>query len=199
MAKALRKTARPLPAEDIASIRTRARKPPDPAQPNLLFDPMPERIEPCLPPLKPKSPRVRIGSTRSNWTDTAWQCTSIRSVCAFSRAAGMTGRIASRRGVATAILRGGRHENGVGITGVRERTERPLAAFLREYTCGLRYNLAPGATYRGPHLSTEPRCGWVRIGSIGSPTAGAARCSAEARFYPPSLYREHFLVPWNPG
>ncbi|MDM9619065.1 non-homologous end-joining DNA ligase [Rhizobium sp. S96] len=43
-------------------LRSRARKPRDPAQPNLPFDPMPERIEPCLALLKPKPP------TGPDWT-----------------------------------------------------------------------------------------------------------------------------------
>ena len=37
-------------------LRTRARKPRDPAQPHLPFDPMPARIEPCLALLKPRPP-----------------------------------------------------------------------------------------------------------------------------------------------
>lgn len=38
-------------------LRSRARRPRDPAQPNLPLDPMPARIEPCLALLKPKPPK----------------------------------------------------------------------------------------------------------------------------------------------
>ncbi|TBC21572.1 non-homologous end-joining DNA ligase [Rhizobium ruizarguesonis] len=38
-------------------VRSRARKPRNPAQPNLLLDPMPDRIDPCLALLKPKPPK----------------------------------------------------------------------------------------------------------------------------------------------
>ena len=52
--------SKPLLADD-KPLRTRARKPRDPAQPHLPFDPMPARVEPCLALLKPRPP---IGS---NW------------------------------------------------------------------------------------------------------------------------------------
>ncbi|AJD42597.1 ATP-dependent DNA ligase [Rhizobium sp. SEMIA 4085] len=48
--------SKPLLASD-KPVRSRPRKPRDPAQPNLPFDPMPDRIEPCLALLKPKPPR----------------------------------------------------------------------------------------------------------------------------------------------
>lgn len=38
-------------------LRSRARKPRDPSQPNLPLDPMPTRIDPCLALLKPKPPK----------------------------------------------------------------------------------------------------------------------------------------------
>lgn len=41
---------------DYKPLRSRARKPRDPAQPHLPFDPMPDRIEPCLALLKSKPP-----------------------------------------------------------------------------------------------------------------------------------------------
>ncbi|RDJ12402.1 non-homologous end-joining DNA ligase [Rhizobium grahamii] len=53
MAKSPR--SKPLLAED-KPLRSRARKPRDPAQPNLPFDPMPARVEPCLALLKPRPP-----------------------------------------------------------------------------------------------------------------------------------------------
>ncbi len=53
MAKAPR--SKPLLADD-KPLRTRVRKPRDPAQPHLPFDPMPDRVEPCLALLKSKPP-----------------------------------------------------------------------------------------------------------------------------------------------
>ncbi|MFP3547150.1 non-homologous end-joining DNA ligase [Rhizobium sp. SIMBA_035] len=49
------KRSQPLIA-DAPPLRSRARKRRDPAQPNLLLDPMPDRIEPALALLKPKPP-----------------------------------------------------------------------------------------------------------------------------------------------
>ena len=46
---------RPLLADD-QPIRSRPREPRDPRQPQLPFDPMPDRIEPCLALLKPRPP-----------------------------------------------------------------------------------------------------------------------------------------------
>ncbi len=53
MAKAT--MTRPLLADDEV-LRTRPRKPRDPKQPQLPFDPMPDRVEPCLALLKPRAP-----------------------------------------------------------------------------------------------------------------------------------------------
>jgi len=47
--------ARPLLADD-QPIRSRPREPRDPKQPQLPFDPMPDRIEPCLALFKPRPP-----------------------------------------------------------------------------------------------------------------------------------------------
>ncbi|TCU34182.1 non-homologous end-joining DNA ligase [Rhizobium azibense] len=47
--------SKPLLATD-KPVRSRPRKPRDPAQPNLPLDPMPTRIEPCLALLKPRPP-----------------------------------------------------------------------------------------------------------------------------------------------
>ncbi|MGL4094372.1 non-homologous end-joining DNA ligase [Agrobacterium cavarae] len=49
------KTAKPLLRQD-EPLRSRPRRRRDPAQPNLLLDPMPERIEPCLALLKSTPP-----------------------------------------------------------------------------------------------------------------------------------------------
>ena len=49
--------SRPLLADDRVSIQTRPLKPRDPAQPHLPFDPMPDRIEPCLAKLASKPPQ----------------------------------------------------------------------------------------------------------------------------------------------
>lgn len=56
MTKPPRKKSQPLLRETDAPIRSRPRKPRDPAQPQLPFDPMPDRIEPCLALLKPRPP-----------------------------------------------------------------------------------------------------------------------------------------------
>jgi bifunctional non-homologous end joining protein LigD len=53
--------SKPLLADD-KPLRSRARTPWDPAQPHLPFDPMPERVEPCLALLKSKPP------TGPEWT-----------------------------------------------------------------------------------------------------------------------------------
>jgi bifunctional non-homologous end joining protein LigD len=50
-----RPRSKPLLAGD-KPLKGRARKPRDPAQPNLPLDPMPERVEPCLAVLKSKPP-----------------------------------------------------------------------------------------------------------------------------------------------
>jgi bifunctional non-homologous end joining protein LigD len=49
--------SKPLLSESDAPVRSRPRKPRDPAQPNLPLDPMPDRIEPCLALLKPRPPK----------------------------------------------------------------------------------------------------------------------------------------------
>jgi bifunctional non-homologous end joining protein LigD len=51
-----RPRSKPLLADDDRPLKGRVRKPRDPAQPNLPFDPMPERVEPCLALLKQKPP-----------------------------------------------------------------------------------------------------------------------------------------------
>ncbi|QIO60518.1 non-homologous end-joining DNA ligase [Rhizobium leguminosarum] len=49
--------SKPLLRDVDKPITSRPRKPRDPAQPNLLLDPMPARIEPCLALLKSKPPK----------------------------------------------------------------------------------------------------------------------------------------------
>ncbi|NEK34292.1 non-homologous end-joining DNA ligase [Rhizobium leguminosarum] len=48
---------KPLLEDTDKPVRSRPRKPRNPAQPNLLLDPMPDRIDPCLALLKPKPPK----------------------------------------------------------------------------------------------------------------------------------------------
>ncbi|TBC42738.1 non-homologous end-joining DNA ligase [Rhizobium ruizarguesonis] len=48
---------KPLLQDTDKPVRSRPRKPRNPAQPNLPLDPMPDRIDPCLALLKPKPPR----------------------------------------------------------------------------------------------------------------------------------------------
>ena len=50
------KRARPLLQDDAFTAKSRPRRKPDPAQPNLPFDPMPDRVEPCLALLKTAPP-----------------------------------------------------------------------------------------------------------------------------------------------
>ena len=57
MTKVPRKSSRPLLRDIEPLLRTRPRKPRDPGQPRLPFDPMPERIEPCLALLINKPPK----------------------------------------------------------------------------------------------------------------------------------------------
>ncbi|WFU07138.1 non-homologous end-joining DNA ligase (plasmid) [Rhizobium sp. CB3171] len=57
MTKAPRKASRPLLRETEPPLRSRPRKPRDPKQPRLPFDPMPERVEPCLAQLVSKPPK----------------------------------------------------------------------------------------------------------------------------------------------
>lgn len=58
--------SKPLLRED-APIRSRPRKPSDPAQPCLLLDPMPARVPPCLALLKPKPPHGPKWSYEIKW------------------------------------------------------------------------------------------------------------------------------------
>ncbi|OWV67960.1 ATP-dependent DNA ligase [Rhizobium sp. R339] len=57
MTKPPRKPSQPLLGDAEAPLRSRPRRRRDPDQPQLPFDPMPERIEPCLALLKPKPPK----------------------------------------------------------------------------------------------------------------------------------------------
>ncbi|TAU98181.1 ATP-dependent DNA ligase [Rhizobium leguminosarum] len=50
-------TSKPLLQDADRPVRSRRRKPRNPAQPNLPLDPMPDRIEPCLALLKLKPPK----------------------------------------------------------------------------------------------------------------------------------------------
>ncbi|OBY04440.1 ATP-dependent DNA ligase [Rhizobium leguminosarum bv. trifolii] len=49
--------SKPLMQDADEPVRSRPRKPRDPAQPNLPLDPMPDRIEPCLALLKARPPK----------------------------------------------------------------------------------------------------------------------------------------------
>jgi bifunctional non-homologous end joining protein LigD len=52
----MRRPAKPLLQDDIFTAKSQPRRKRDPAQPNLPFDPMPERVEPCLALLKATPP-----------------------------------------------------------------------------------------------------------------------------------------------
>lgn len=56
MTKPPRRTSQPLLRDTEVPVRSRPRRPRDPAQPQLPFDPMPDRIEPCLAVLKATPP-----------------------------------------------------------------------------------------------------------------------------------------------
>lgn len=51
-----RRSAIPLLDESGTALQSRPVRKRDPAQPNLPFDPMPERVEPCLALLRPAPP-----------------------------------------------------------------------------------------------------------------------------------------------
>lgn len=59
--------SKPLLRETDAAARSKPRRRRDPAQPNLLLDPMPRRIEPCLALLKPKPPEGPEWSYEIKW------------------------------------------------------------------------------------------------------------------------------------
>jgi len=52
-----KRPGKPLLADDHAPLKSRRIRKRDPDQPNLAFDPMPDRIEPCLALLKAKPPK----------------------------------------------------------------------------------------------------------------------------------------------
>jgi len=52
----MKKHSKPLLRDDAAIVQSRPARRWDPAQPDLPFDPMPDRIEPCLALLKPAPP-----------------------------------------------------------------------------------------------------------------------------------------------
>ncbi|MGH0214432.1 non-homologous end-joining DNA ligase [Sinorhizobium meliloti] len=59
--------SKPLLRDTDPPIRSRPRKPRDPMQPQLLLDPMPARVEPCLALLKPKPPHGPKWSYEIKW------------------------------------------------------------------------------------------------------------------------------------
>lgn len=59
--------SKPLLGDAEKPVRSRPRKPRDPAQPRLLLDPMPARVEPCLALLKAKPPRGPDWSYEIKW------------------------------------------------------------------------------------------------------------------------------------
>lgn len=59
--------SKPLLRETEAPIRSRPRRKRNPAQPQLLFDPMPDRVEPTLAQLKAKPPQGPEWSWEVKW------------------------------------------------------------------------------------------------------------------------------------
>ncbi|MBD8688649.1 MULTISPECIES: non-homologous end-joining DNA ligase [unclassified Rhizobium] len=59
--------SKPLLRETEASIRSKPRRKRNPAQPQLLFDPMPDRVEPTLAQLKAKPPQGPDWSWEVKW------------------------------------------------------------------------------------------------------------------------------------
>ncbi|MGO7266121.1 non-homologous end-joining DNA ligase [Rhizobium johnstonii] len=60
-------TPKPLLTDSATPARSRPRKPRDPAQPRLLLDPMPSRVEPCLALLTAKPPKGPKWSYEIKW------------------------------------------------------------------------------------------------------------------------------------
>ncbi len=82
------KRAKPLLREDSLSVKSQPRRRRYPAQPNLPFDPMPDRVEPCLALLKRVPPvGPDTGPLKSNGTATASRSTLSRRACGSSRGA----------------------------------------------------------------------------------------------------------------
>ena len=67
MVKGPRKPPKPLLTEDKAPLRSGRLRPRDPEQPRLLFDPMPDRVEPCLAVLKNRPPKGSEWSYDIKW------------------------------------------------------------------------------------------------------------------------------------
>ncbi|MGR9477033.1 non-homologous end-joining DNA ligase [Rhizobium leguminosarum] len=67
MKKPSRKSSLPLLRDAEVPIRSRPRRRRDPAQPQLPFDPMPARIEPCLALLKSRPPKGRQWAFEVKW------------------------------------------------------------------------------------------------------------------------------------
>ncbi|QXC52467.1 non-homologous end-joining DNA ligase (plasmid) [Agrobacterium salinitolerans] len=59
--------SKPLLRDSEAPIRSKPRRKRNPAQPQLLFDPMPDRVEPALAQLKPQPPRGEQWSWELKW------------------------------------------------------------------------------------------------------------------------------------
>ncbi|WP_075293378.1 non-homologous end-joining DNA ligase [Pararhizobium arenae] len=58
---------KPLLREDVGPLKSRRLRRRDPAQPQLLFDPMPERVEPCLATLLTRPPTTGDWSWEIKW------------------------------------------------------------------------------------------------------------------------------------
>jgi bifunctional non-homologous end joining protein LigD len=58
---------KPLLHDAEKPLRSRARRRRDPEQPNLPFDPMPDRVEPCLALLKPRPPKGPQWAFEAKW------------------------------------------------------------------------------------------------------------------------------------
>lgn len=67
MTKRPRKPSKPLLIDESAPLQSRPVKRRDPKQPHLPFDPMPERVEPCLALLKSKPPQGDEWSYEIKW------------------------------------------------------------------------------------------------------------------------------------
>ncbi|ARO31728.1 ATP-dependent DNA ligase protein [Rhizobium sp. NXC14] len=67
MTKPPRKPSRPLLGDAEAPLRGRPRRRRDPAQSQLLLNPMPVRIDPCLALLKPRPPKGRQWAFEVKW------------------------------------------------------------------------------------------------------------------------------------
>ncbi len=83
----MKRPAKPLLQDDSFTAKSQPRRKRDPAQPNLPFDPMPDRVEPCLALLRKVPPVGPDWAFEIKWAATASRSTLSRRACGSSRGA----------------------------------------------------------------------------------------------------------------